>query len=308
MATQDVLQRGGREEEFLAQPKLLAGRRGIGRIKDAGQRLGLVAFPQRTDMVAGVEGVEQDRIDRLRGPESQRVDAPGAPADDGGVVGGGDDALLRAPDAAAGAVGGRADGLDGTAEADLIGAFAALELPRIAVGEPRFRKLDLPAVLQLLPEEAVDVADAVAIGGDIDGRERFHEAGGQASEAAIAEGGVRLEGGDHVEIDAERGEGIAHLVHQFQVGDRVAHQATDEELERQVVDPLLALVVGLAGRFHPAVDDAVAQDEDRCRQPVVRLGDLGILADAIGQPLDDLGGQDLGTGDARRRRGQRGFR
>ena len=33
-------------------------------IEHAGQRVGLVALAQRADVVAGVEGVEQDRIDR----------------------------------------------------------------------------------------------------------------------------------------------------------------------------------------------------------------------------------------------------
>ena len=100
MAAQDVLQRGGGEEELLAQAQLLAGRGGIGRIKHAGEAFGLVAFAQRADVVAGIEGVEQDRVDRMGGPEPQRVDALGAPADDRRVAGGGDDALGRLPDVA----------------------------------------------------------------------------------------------------------------------------------------------------------------------------------------------------------------
>ena len=64
MALQDVLQRGGGEEILLPQPQLLAGLVRIGRIEHARQRIGLVAFAQRADVVAGVEGVEQDRIDR----------------------------------------------------------------------------------------------------------------------------------------------------------------------------------------------------------------------------------------------------
>ena len=100
MAAQDVLQRGGGEEELLAQAQFLAGGRRVGRIEHAGKAFGLVAFAQRADVVAGVEGVEQDRVDRLRGPEAQRVDALGAPADDRRVEGGGDDALGRLPDVA----------------------------------------------------------------------------------------------------------------------------------------------------------------------------------------------------------------
>ncbi len=87
MTAQDVLQGCGGEEEFLAQAQFLAGRRRIRRIEDAGQAFRLVAFAQRADVVAGVEGIEQDRVDRLGGPEAQRVDALAPPADDGRVEG-----------------------------------------------------------------------------------------------------------------------------------------------------------------------------------------------------------------------------
>ncbi len=80
-----------------------------------------------------VEGIEQDRIDRLRRPEAQRVDAFAAPADGRRVEGSGNDALGRFPDVARLVVMGR-DEFDGAAEADFIGAFAALEFPGIAMG------------------------------------------------------------------------------------------------------------------------------------------------------------------------------
>ena len=40
-------------------------------------------------------------------------------------------------------------------------------------------------------------------------------------------------------------------------------------------------------------------------QPVVRLGDLGVLADPVGQPVDDLAGEDLGVGGTRVGGGER---
>ena len=88
------------------------------------------------------------------------------------------------------------------------------------------------------------------------------------------------------------------LFHQAEIGDGIAHQAADEEFQRQIIDALGAGGVGLAGRFHPVVDDAVAHDEDGGGQPVMRLGDLGVLADAIGQALDDFFGQNFRTGTA----------
>ena len=137
------------------------------------------------------------------------------------------------------------DRFDRAAEADLEGAFAPLELPGIAVIEPGLRQFDLPAVMDLLAEHAVDVADAIAMRRDVDGRHAFHEAGGEPAEAAIAERRVRLQRGDEVEVDAERRQRLAHVVHQAEIGEGVAHQAADQEFQRQVIDALVAVLVGL---------------------------------------------------------------
>src|SRR4051812_41160545 len=95
------------------------------------------------------------------------------------------------------------DAFDGAAEADLEGALAALELPGIAVLEPGLGQLDLPAVGKLLAEQAMDVADAVAMRRHIDGRHALHEPGRKPAEAAIAQRGVGLEPRNHVELDAQ---------------------------------------------------------------------------------------------------------
>jgi len=306
VTAKDVLQRGGTEEIFLAQPQFLAGRGGVGRIKDAGQRLGLVAFLERADVVAGVEGFQQDRIDRLGRPQAQRVDMFATPADHRRVVGRGDHPFARLPDEMRFVVL-AGDGVHRAAEADFIRALAPLEFPGIAVGEPGFGKLDLPSIGHLLAEQPVHVADAIAIGGDVDGRHGFHEAGGEPAEAAIAKCRVRLQSCDDVEIDAHRGERLADFVHHAEIGHGVAHQAANEEFEREIVDPLGIVVVGRPRRFHPSVDDAVAHDQDGGRQPVMRRRHLGVLADPIGQALDDFCGQDLRIGDARLGQGQVGF-
>ena len=116
-------------------------------------------------------------------------------------------------------------------------------------------------------------------------------------EAAIAERRVGLEVGERAEVDAERFERRAHLLHQPDIAHRVAHQPADEEFEAEVVDALLALPPGAAGRFHPAVDDPVAHRVDGRGQPVVRPRDDRVLADRIGQPLEDFIGQGFsGTG------------
>ena len=67
----------------------------------------------------------------------------------------------------------------------------------------------LPAVLDHLAEQAVVVADAVAVGGDAERRHALHEAGGEPAEAAIAERGVGLELAQPVEVDAELAQRLA---------------------------------------------------------------------------------------------------
>jgi hypothetical protein len=128
------------------------------------------------------------------------------------------------------------------AEADFVGAFAALEFPGIAVFQPGLGQFDLPAVMDFLAEQAVGVTDAVAIGRNVDGRHAFHEAGGEPAETAIAECRVGLEPGDDVELDAERGQRLAHRVHQAEIGEGVAHQPADQEFQREVINPLTKLL------------------------------------------------------------------
>ena len=92
-----------------------------------------------------------------------------------------------------------------------------------------------------------------------------------------------------VEVDVERLQRLAHRFHEAEIAHGVAHQAADQEFEREVVDALVRGPPGLPGRLHPLVDDAVAHGEDGGVQPVIRPRDDRILADRIGQPLEDFG-------------------
>ena len=235
-------------------------------------------------MVARVEGVEPDRLDRLGAPQAQRVDRVAAPADDRRVVGHRQNALGRLPCMAFGAVPARlARHL--AAEADLVHDLAALEFPGVAEGQPVLGRLDLCAVDDALLEQAVVVADAVAEAGDAERRHALHEAGGEPAEAAVAEGCVRFELRDGIEVEADERQRLAHLLLQAEVAERVLEQAADQEFEREIVDALAARALGLADRGHPAVDDLVAHGENRRGQPVVVQRHGRLLADVV----DELG-------------------
>ena len=296
VAAHDVLDRCGGEEELLAQPQLLAGGVGIGRIEHPRQALGAVAVGQGADVVAGVERVQTDRIEGLGGPQAQGVDPLAAPADHRRVDRHGDQPFGRPPLGLAVAVG---DHL--AAEADRVGAFAPFEFPGIAVDQPGLRQLDLPAVVDALAEHAVHIADAVAVGGQIERGQALHEAGRQPPQAAVAQGRVRLDLADDVEIDAQRGQGRAQLVDDAQVGQGIAQQPADQELEAEVVDPFGARGVRRASRGHPAVDHLVAHGEHGGGQPVVRLGGPGVLADPVHQSVENSPGQRRDRARSRRR-------
>ncbi|MBM0203189.1 hypothetical protein JNW90_08795 [Micromonospora sp. STR1s_5] len=104
-----------------------------------------------------------------------------------------------------------ADQLHRAAEADMVLDVRPLEFPGIAEGQPILGDLLLPAIRDRLPEQAVIVADAVAEGRDVEGRERFHEAGREPPEPAIAERRIRLDRAQAVEVHAEPVQRLTHL-------------------------------------------------------------------------------------------------
>ena len=142
----------------------------------------------------------------------------------------------------------------------------------------------------------MDITDAVAMGRHVYRRHALHEASGKPAKTAIAERSIRLEPGDHIEIDTERSQRLAHIVEKAEVREGVAHQPADEEFQRQIVDALFLLFVGSFCRLDPALDNAVAHDLDRGCQPVVLGSDRGILAEPVGKALQDFCRQGLGIG------------
>src|SRR5690606_19610703 len=179
MALENVLQGSGREEIFLPKTQFLPGHVRVGRIQYTRQCIGLVALGKGADMVAGVELVEEYRVDRHAWPKAQGVHALGPPTNDWGIVGDRQHPFARLPDIALNLSVLAGYGLDLATEPDLKCAFAALKFPGITVIEPGFRQFHLPSILQFLSEHAVGIAYAVAMRRDVHRRHGFHETGGQ---------------------------------------------------------------------------------------------------------------------------------
>ena len=116
-------------------------------------------------------------------------------------------------------------------------------LPGIAVLQPFLGLLRLVAVLDVLFENPEIVAQAIADRGQVQGGDRVQKAGGEAAEAAVAQPCVDLVFPEILPIEPLLGHRSAANVLHLQIDDVVAHHAPDQELERQVVDPLDVLLV-----------------------------------------------------------------
>jgi hypothetical protein len=264
----------------MAELLALVGR--VVRIEHAADGLGADRLLRRRNVVAMVEAAEVEHLDRLGGPKAEGVDVATLPARDRGVVGDRLDGLVGVPVGASLAVEG-----DVTAELDLVGDLEPLELPDVAGNEPVLGLLDLPAVVEALAEKAVLVADAVAVGGNAEGRHRIHEAGGEPAEAAVAEGGVAFLAQHGVVVEAEAAERGAHRAEQAEVRHRVVQQAADQEFHRQIVDPLAMRGVGAVRGLEPGVDHMIAHGHGDGGRPVLRGRGLAVLAYRIGQLVED---------------------
>lgn len=164
---------------------------------------------------------------RPRAPQPQGIGVTSLPADDGRIVGDGEDRLLRRPE--------HLPGLfrrgHTPAEADLVGALAPFEFPWIAKGQPILGHFNLSAAIYALLEQPVIVADAVAKRWDASGGHRLHVAGSESAEAAIAKRSVRFEVLDIGEVDAKLAQRLGHRSGQAEIVQRVGERAADEEFQ-----------------------------------------------------------------------------
>ncbi len=131
------------------------------------------------------------------------------------------------------------------------------------------------------------VADAIAVGRNGERGHALHEARGEPTQAAVAQRRVGLELAQPIEVDAQIAQRRAGGLGQAQITERVEEQAADQEFEREVVDTLASVVIGLARSIHPAVDDLVADGKSGGDEPVVFEGVARILADGIGEPFQN---------------------
>ena len=159
-------------------------------------------------------------------------------------------------------------------EADFLGQLRPGKQPAFAAGQPEIRQLGLPAVHQLLAEDAVFIQQGIAHGGDRGGGEGIQKAGGQSPQAAVAQPRIRLQLIQRLQLDAEFLQHPPGLLGQVQVIQGVFQRPAHEELHAQIVHLLGALLPGFGHVFHPAAPHHIPQDQ---RQGVVEIFIGGLL-------------------------------
>ena len=201
----------------------------------------------RPVVVPGVERLQRQRIDGVGAPQRQGVAGVHPVAlDRGAVVDALDDPLgdptgLRLA-RSAGVVLGMA------APADLVTQFRLGDLPRVARRQPVVRALHLPAVADLLVEDAELVANSVADRRPLQGRQRLQIAGCKPAQASVAQARFLLASHHTVEVLAEVGQRRPGLVFEIQVEQVVGQMRTHQELGGQIDRNLAGKVqVGLGG-------------------------------------------------------------
>ena len=116
------------------------------------------------------------------------------------------------------------------AEMDRIGHFRALELPGMALSQPGLGGLDLRSIVEVLLEQALFVADAIAVRRDRQRCEAVHETRGKPSQPAVSQRGVRLVSDHGGIVLTQRLHRLSCHSFDAEVHGHVLDQPTDQEL------------------------------------------------------------------------------
>ena len=165
---------------------------------------------------------------------------------------------------------------DLAAETDLHRVVLPGTEPDIAHFQPVVREFHLPAVDDLLAENAEFIADGIAGDGIAHTGGGVHIARGQTSQTAVAQTCVRLQGIDPVDIEADLFQALPDLLLHAKIEQIVAQTGADQELHGHIIDFLL-FVAGNA-----VVKSAILLRQDLPQH--IAQGAIDLLFRGVGQP------------------------
>ena len=282
----DVLQRRRNEEVLLFQPQALALDVVVRRIEDLGDGLGAVAGFHRLDVLASGEGAHIEGRGALGAPQAERVDDVRVLAGNQEVIGDGADGVVVLVD---GLEAGFAPFLfDLAVKVDLFGLIAAGDQPEAAHLQPVIRLFHLPAVDDLLAEDAELIPDRETGEGVAHRRGGVHIAGREPPEAAVAEAGVGFHIVDGLQVEAQLLNRLFHLRFHAEVIEVVLEGTPDQELHRHIVNAFLVGVFHLLGVLAPLLEQLLLDDR---QDSAVHLKDCrfaSVISIFSAQSLDEL--------------------
>ncbi len=237
---QDGLHGGRYQQILLAQPQPLSLDVVVGGVEHLGDDLGHGVALQSLGIVAPGESGHIEAVGGLGGPQHQGIHRLAVVAGDIHLVGHGHDGLeVQVLDPVLAAV---LPAVDAAAEADFNGLALVGYQPPVAHVQPVIGELHLPAVHDLLLEDAELVADGVARHGQVQAGGGVQIAGGQTAQAAVAQTRVGLHLVQVVNVHAALLQSLGEHVLQAQIIQIVTQGGAHQELHGHIVH-LLALVL-----------------------------------------------------------------
>ena len=283
---QHVLQRTGHEEVLLFQAQLLAARLIIVGVEHLADVFGGHLLIDGAVVIAAVEDGEVEGLRRLGLPEPERVRRVGHVTQDRGVVRHTHDDFVRYP-AHSQAVVLIHIGFGGAAEFHLHRPFGPRQFPRVAEPQPLVGLFHLPAVDDLLVEDAELVAYAVAHRRNAECRHGIDEARSEAAEAAVAEAGLLLLLQQIVEVQSHFRHAFLDPLHDAEIDEVVAQMRPHQKFGRQVGDGARSLPGVDRRGADPMLQHAVAHGIGQGHVVIVAGGQRGKLSLHIEQVVEE---------------------
>ena len=213
VSPKDILHRGGNQHILLLDPELFAFLFRVVGIKELGDILSLVFVRCGLGVILAVEDSKIHLVKTLRLPQAQGADVLRSEADHRHIIGNGKNVT----------------GLHGNHD----GLVQPADGPGISVFRPVVRQFYLAAVRKVLLEQTVAETETVAGQRNVAGHCAVEEAGGEATQTAVAEG-VILHVFHHGDIHAlflQQGLDLVQQAHAVQV---VVNQPAHQKLHGQI--------------------------------------------------------------------------
>ncbi len=119
------------------------------------------------------------------------------------------------------------------------------------------RFLHLPAIAHVLTKQAEFVEQAVAVTGIAQAGQRVEKAGGQSSQTAVTESGIRLDRADLFQISPQTGQGFTAGIQKSQIIQAVSQGTPHQELHGEVIQTLCPGTAMALFRLDHAVNQAL---------------------------------------------------